>query len=61
MPVYVVAKPESVRGIYDSWAECKAKVESVAGGVYQKAEDEENARALLDGSRLLCPQVSTSS
>lgn len=55
MPVYVVTKPESIRGVYETWAECKAKVDSVAGAVYQKAEDEEQARALLEGRGVALP------
>jgi hypothetical protein len=53
MPVYVVTKPESIRGVYETWAECKAKVDSVAGAVYQKVEDEDHARALLEGKAIV--------
>lgn len=49
MPLYVVTKPESIKGIYETWAECKSKVDGVAGAVYQKVEDRDEAVALLEG------------
>jgi hypothetical protein len=55
MPLYVVTKPESIRGIYGTWDECKAKVDSVKGAVYQKVEDEEHAEALLEGRAIVLP------
>src|ERR687892_304935 len=48
MPLYVVTKPESIKGIYETWAECKSKVDGVAGAVYQKVEDRDEAVALLE-------------
>jgi viroplasmin and RNaseH domain-containing protein len=29
MTFYVVTAPESARGIYETWAECKAKVNGI--------------------------------
>jgi hypothetical protein len=55
MPLYVVTKPESIRGIYATWGECKAKVDSVKGAVYQKVQDEEHAQALLEGRAIALP------
>jgi hypothetical protein len=37
MPHYVVTEPESIRGVYDSWDECKAAIDGVKGAKHQKA------------------------
>jgi hypothetical protein len=55
MPYYVVTKPDSIRGIYKTWTECKSKVDGVAGAVHQKVEDEEHARLLLEGRAIVLP------
>ena len=49
MPYFVVTEPESIRGIYDTWDECKSKVDGVAGAKYQKVQDLQQARAMLEG------------
>lgn len=35
---YVVTAPPHVRGVYDSWSECKEAVEGVSGARYQKVK-----------------------
>lgn len=55
MSLYVVTKPESIRGVYKTWADCKAKVDRVKGAVYQKVEDEEHAQAVLEGRAIVLP------
>ena len=49
MAVYVVIAPEHVRGIYESWPACEARVKGVAGTRYQKVGSLEEAEALLKG------------
>ena len=53
--LYVVTKPDSIRGVYATWAECKSKVAGVAGAVYQKVENEEQAQLLLAGGGIMLP------
>ncbi|HZJ49751.1 MAG TPA: ribonuclease H family protein [Actinomycetota bacterium] len=52
---YVVTKPDSIRGVYDTWAECKLKVTGVAGAVYQKVENDGQAQLLLAGTSVVLP------
>jgi len=47
--VYVVTAPETIRGIYRTWAECEAKVKGVRGARYQAVASEELAEAMLRG------------
>lgn len=49
MKVYVVTEPESIRGIYATWAECKAAVAGVSGARYQAVPSRERAEAILRG------------
>jgi ribonuclease HI len=49
MKVYVVTAPESVRGIYDTWAACRAAVMGVPGARYQAVSSRERAEAMLRG------------
>lgn len=49
MKVYVVTQPESIRGIYETWAECKAAVAGVSGARYQAVSSRERAEAILRG------------
>ena len=49
MALYVVTQPESIKGIYDTWDACKAAVDGVKGARYQKVQDLEEAKALIEG------------
>lgn len=51
---YVVTKPDSARGIYETWAECKALVNRVRGARYQSVESREKAEAML-GDGIVLP------
>ncbi len=55
MKVYVVTHPESIRGIYATWAECKAAVSGVAGARYQAVGGREQAEAMLRGEPVVLP------
>jgi hypothetical protein len=55
MKVYVVTAPASARGIYDTWAACKAAVAGVAGARYQAVESRERAEAMLRGEAVVLP------
>lgn len=55
MKVYVVTEPESIRGIYETWPECKAAVSGVPGARYQAVSSRERAEALLRGEALVLP------
>lgn len=50
MPYFVVTQPDSIRGIYDTWEECKSKVDGITGAKYQKVQDLEQARAMVEGT-----------
>ena len=47
--VYVVTAPPEIRGIYDSWPECEAKVKGVRGARFQGVASREQAEAMLRG------------
>jgi ribonuclease HI len=47
--VYVVSEPPEVRGIYDSWPECEAKVKGVRGARFQAVASRAQAEAMLRG------------
>jgi ribonuclease H-related protein len=49
MKVYVVTHPESVRGIYESWAACRTAVSGVKGARYQAVQSRDAAEAMLHG------------
>jgi ribonuclease H-related protein len=49
MKVYVVTAPDSVRGIYDTWAACRAAVTGVPGARYQAVASRDRAEAMLRG------------
>jgi hypothetical protein len=53
--VYVVTHPESIRGIYPTWAECKAAVTGVPGARYQGVASQEIAEAMLRGDPVVLP------
>jgi hypothetical protein len=46
---YVITEPESIKGVCETWDECRSKVEGVKGAKYQKVRDEAEAQALLSG------------
>src|SRR5262245_39332584 len=53
MKVYVVTHPESIRGIYETWPECRAAVSGVSGARYQAVESRAQAEALLRGEAVV--------
>ncbi len=55
MKVYVVTEPESIRGIYDTWPECRAAVSGVAGARYQAVSSRALAEAMLRGEPVVLP------
>ena len=57
MKVYVVTAPESARGIYETWAECKAKVHGVPGARFQSVGSRAKAEAMLGDRVVLAPGV----
>ncbi len=52
MKVYVVTYPESIRGIYATWPECKAAVSGIPGARYQAVSSRETAEAMLRGEAI---------
>jgi hypothetical protein len=52
--VYVVTAPETIRGIYETWAQCEARVKGVRGARYQSVPSRELAESMLrgEGARL---------
>jgi ribonuclease HI len=55
MAVYVALDPTHIRGIYDTWPACEAKVKGVAGARYQKVATVSEAEALLAGQTPTMP------
>lgn len=55
MKVYVVTRPDSIRGIYRTWAECKAATAGVPGARYQAVSSREAAEAMLRGEAIRLP------
>lgn len=47
---YVITEPDSIKGVCETWDECKSKVQGVKGAKYQKVHDEAEAQALLKGT-----------
>ena len=47
---YVITEPESIKGVCETWDECRSKVEGVKGAKYQKVRDGAEAQALLNGT-----------
>jgi ribonuclease HI len=47
---YVITEPESIKGVCETWDECRSKVVGVKGAKYQKVHDEAEAQALLKGT-----------
>jgi ribonuclease HI len=52
-PLYVITEPESIKGIYNTWDECKSKVDGVKGAKYQKVHDLAQAKALVQGEGIV--------
>ena len=46
---YVITEPESIKGVCETWDECRSRVKGVKGAKYQKVRDEAEAQALLEG------------
>jgi hypothetical protein len=57
MNCYVVTAPKQLRGIYDTWGECQAKVAGVVGARYQSVDSREKAEKMLAGGVLLEPGI----
>lgn len=55
MRCYVVTSPKQLRGIYDTWGQCQAKVAGVVGARYQSVDSREKAEKMLAGGVLLEP------
>ncbi len=55
MKVYVVTEPASIRGIYATWAECRAAIAGVPGARFQAVESRERAEAILRGEPVVLP------
>lgn len=55
MKLYVVTEPPEIRGIYATWAECKAAVSGVRGARYQAVSSRPQAEALLRGEPIVLP------
>jgi hypothetical protein len=55
MKLYVVTAPQSLRGIYDTWAACEAAVTSVPGAKYQSVPSRSAAEAILRGESVALP------
>jgi hypothetical protein len=53
--LYVVTAPDSARGIYSTWAACRAAVAGVRGARYQAVAGRETAEALLRGDGVALP------
>ncbi len=53
--VYLVSNPPLIRGIYDTWAECKAAVTGVRGARFMAVASREKAEAMLNGSGVILP------
>ncbi len=52
---YVVTAPQSARGIYATWAECKARVHGVPDARYQSVDSRAKADAMLEEGITLSP------
>jgi len=55
MKVYVVTAPESIRGVYETWADCKAAVSGARGARYQAVSSRAQAEAMLSGAGIELP------
>ena len=57
MKYYMITAPDSIRGIYTSWAECKSRVDGVRGARFQSVDSREKAEAMLGDGVALPPGV----
>lgn len=56
---YVVVKPESAEGIYDTWADCLAALAGTKGERrYMKVSTREEAKSILNGTGVVLPSGS---
>ena len=55
MSFYVVTAPGSARGVYETWDECRPKVNGVSGARFQSVDSREKAEALLADGMILPP------
>ncbi len=55
MAVYVVFEPPSIRGVYDTWPECEAKVKGCPGAKFQKVATRDHAASMLAGEKQTLP------
>jgi ribonuclease HI len=55
MKVYVVTHPDSIRGIYATWPECRAAVSGVRGARFQAVASRAQAEAMLRGEPIVLP------
>jgi ribonuclease HI len=55
MKVYVVTHPDSIRGIYATWPECRAAVSGVRGARFQAVATRAQAEAMLRGEPVVLP------
>jgi hypothetical protein len=55
MKCYVVTAPKHLRGIYDTWSECEARVAGVVGARYQAVDSRDKAERMLAGGVVLEP------
>jgi Caulimovirus viroplasmin len=53
MKVYVVTHPDSIRGIYATWPECRAAVSGVRGARFQAVGSRAQAEAMLRGEPIV--------
>jgi hypothetical protein len=57
---YVVTAPESARGIYDTWGECRTKVNRIPGARFQSVDSRQKAEAMLAGGIDIRPSFGVS-
>lgn len=55
MKLYVVTAPESIQGLYETWAACEAAVSGVRGAKFQAVKTRAEAEALLSGDGVTLP------
>jgi ribonuclease HII len=55
MKVYVVTHPDSIRGVYATWPECRAAVSGVRGARFQAVGSRAQAEAMLRGEVVVLP------
>lgn len=53
MSVYVVTEPDSIRGIYETWDDCKAAIDGVPEAKHQKVQNLKQAQAMVEGGGVI--------